>query len=444
MCEQGNLDYNRDLIENSLKVFEKRTEEEMSNNEYNINNYKVLRYPRELEDYRIYNRRKAFIPILKDKLKELYDKEDAILQPAKTQSGQIQRKYYFTPSFRNIRFKWIESTCYIVTSIKATETKISYNISRVGDVRFKGELQDIITNLVEKCKEELLAKYEKNINTINSTAFYVSDHKNYGGCTWNCEQILKTCHKPDRAKHILDNVTNNVVPRVCFRTRQVVGQSIIPYIGEEIEKSKELLEDSINDDESFVFDNFFVNKNDTLAGIKKDTVKLDDINFLDLVDNSSCNALLNFNLSYIGVTTSGMNLYLTPTDSIVYCTKANNQNDILNASKFLEHQTFNNESLRNLIEKKKDINLLSNQALLITNTLTDKKPNKKQKRKIQDVKNLKNKKICFDNEEEEDEEELIIEDEGNKKCLEEEREIIYDEARESVYEARRKQMIHEI
>lgn len=433
MYSRKSRNFSNEITNLALTLFEK-TDDRITDG---IEKYIVHRYPKEIEKFKIRNQREGRLASAKEKLDKLYDENKRILFHKKANKPQNQEKYVFSQEFQKIFFKGIEVSCRMITStINNNTNRTEYNLSRVADIKFKGDVQNMIDKLLEKCKEELETKHDTKVINIHSTAIYVRNHSLLN-CPLPCNIIKRKCY--NRHKHIYQAVEKkrererdeNKSDEICFGNRQLLGQSLIPYLAEESSTNEE----DIMNNNVYVFDNMFLDQNCRLKGIERLHIREDGPNFLDTVDNLSCNALISFNLSSIGVTQSGMNLYLDTSIYPIYCTKANNQNEITeHASQYLEDLCFSKDKLKTLIKDKKGIDLFAIEEDFI------------------DIDEPKTKRLKIEDEEEKlsekyDEENTNLEDEDDDKERNEEYEENEEENEEEndlVYETRRKQMIQEI
>ena len=440
MSSLKNINRNINIGNLALELFQKRDDRSEDNN-YEIEKYIVHRYPKRIEDFRIATKRLERVREIKKKLNKLYEENKRILYLKKSSGGgkkvQNQERFVFRPEFQAIFYTGVEVSCRMISG-----SLDNYNIFRIGDIRFKGEMKEIMDTLLEKCKEEITTKFEMPITCIFSTAIYPYKHQILN-CPLPCKEITRSCY--NRHKHIFQSLIKkdkeddgNNLEDICYFKRQLVGQNVIPYVAAELDSTPD------GDDTLYVFDNMFLNKELRLEGIPPKNVRNDDKNFLDTVDSFSCNALISFSLSYIGVNNGGMNLYLDPKGNVIYCTKANNQNEIpQHASQYLEELCFSNDKLKNLLKTKKGIDLFAIEEDLIDIYADDYDEPKNKRAKIESD------NIQEEEEEEEEEEEDFLKsmEEKYQKLDERNNEINdYQEEQEqqSVYEARRQQMIDEI
>ena len=105
----------------------------------------------------------------------------------------------------------------------------------------------------------------------------------------------------------------------------------------------------------YLFDNFFMSASGELMGINKCEISYDESNFLDIVDRDACTAIISFYLHQIGVTKSGLNLYLK-IDSPIYCTDVMRQNEIKNASDYLENLIYSKTEIQDILIKTHKLN----------------------------------------------------------------------------------------
>ena len=252
------------------------------------------------------------------------------------------------------------------SSSSSSSYSSSYNLSKIGNIVFKGELKSIIDELLEKCKKELTETYRQKITEIKTAAMYIPEH-NDNLCGWEFVRLEKNIQKtPEYSSFFnLEENSSNYNTRnkpLCYYKRQLIGQEIIPFVDDNDDD-----DDNNNDNgegnlisckqNEHVFDNLFFMKNE-LCGIKKHKIRFTP-NFLNTVDKDECSTLLGFTLDYIGVTTDRMNLYLKPLsgDNPIYCTNASSSKDLPKASKYLEEELFTNIDVVDILKKKHTIKI---------------------------------------------------------------------------------------
>ena len=306
---------------------------------------------------------------------------------------RFQQRFQFDPEIQKMKLNGIEVKCRIFT-VNTMNAEIKYMLSRMGDIRFtSNKLQEAIDELLEECKKEILLdsshRNTRGLIINRGATIYVKGHnKNgLGPCSKlpNCDAILKYNKQkyPDYFKNDAEDYDN-----VCFYSRELVGQQLVPYIDKAPDSSTEKMEKDgdvqhfgddcdadmqrelrgYDDEGVFIFDNFFFDPNSCkLMGIEKLRVGIEDDTFLEAMDmREPCNALISFNLNYIGVNNSSMNLYLNGSIQKIYCTQINNWRDIQSASEYLEDLVFKNEKLKRFALNKKGIDLAKNEKNILS------------------------------------------------------------------------------
>ena len=418
-----------DIVRLTLNLFEKK-----DNDEYGIEKYIVHRYPKNIEKNRIGYTRPSRVAKINEGLEKAYASGKKMLHKKAT-SNQNQERYAFNNDIKGILCKGIEVSCRMVT---LTPEDKKYKIFRIGDISFKGEMKNIIDKLIERSIRELVDRFQVSNTAILSTACYGPSHQMLN-CELNCKKITqKTFNRHKGIFTRLAKPENGTEEKgldsVCYSKRQLLGQCTIPFIAESPDEEE-------NDDEVFVFDNLFMNNDGTLSGINRPNIPLDGPNFFDTVDSLTCNALMTFNFMYVGVTRSGINLYLDTTskNKTMYCTKANTHKELPeHASQYLEELCFSNPKLKNLLKEKKGIDLDDDDLFGI-------EFHEPKSKRLKDEKDAVLHEEEQENEDEsENVDEMTDEDEceKNKDGRQDEKEC--EEEEESVYETRRKQMIAEI
>ena len=169
------------------------------NNKFNVNI--LSNVPLDYRKYKLKNRCIEMEKILKDTLQEFYNKGEDILNIKRPipNSKSIQTKYSFTDKFSKIILKAVEVNCRMITTNMANQggSISSYNLSRIGNITFKGEMKLIIDELMEKCKRELEEKFCHKITTIRNAAMYIPEHKDQT-CGWRCVKLEENIKKKFR------------------------------------------------------------------------------------------------------------------------------------------------------------------------------------------------------------------------------------------------------
>ena len=313
----------------------------------NGEDYALSKYPSNIKKYSMKERRKTQTDVLEEFLEKLYENKTRMLEVKKNYlsytSSSPQQKYSFTNGFEKINLKAVEVNCRLITMNKIISQggeTMKCNLSRIGNIVFKGKMNDLINNLLSKCCEELEEHFNVGVRDINSVAMYVNDHSN--SCPWKCLTI-KNKMKMD----CLDIDTDN--PHICFYKRQLFGQGFYPYVDDDDNDDEEEEDDYYNilknDEEKFLFDGLFFNHE--VLGIMKKEIDFNADNFITANINEVCTALINFHFDYVGVTQGGLNLYLKCNkNDIVYCTNVNKSCDIPSASDYLERILYEDENIQ--------------------------------------------------------------------------------------------------
>ena len=381
--------YTRELCE-YLNLFEKNNKP---------NGYDMRDFPKNIEKNRIGLRRELQNDILQKTLSKLYENTKILKKRNESGGHKPQEKYHFTNEFKNIFFRGVEVSARMITQNNISD-KLGYFTSRVGDIRFKGKMKEIMDDLLERCSKEL------DVTKINSTAMYAKTHKKFGVCNWECEKMA--C---DRHQNIFDGDKSQTT--ICYYYRQHVGQEVIPFIDKKSDRQVE--ESIITKDTNYVFDNMFLTRDCQLDGIKRMQIDPKEQNFLDAVSQEPCNALISFHLAYVGVTSGGMNLYLDPGQQITYCTASVCDRNIKSATEYLENYVYSNKWLALQLKNLSGIDLGVGETKRKKSKILETKKRrlrgeedeeKKKKNKIlsdddeEDAKKKKKNKIMSDDEEE--------------------------------------------
>ena len=359
--------HNQHIAQNIKELWNNYDADNDSNYIPNFSNY-----PSKIKDNTIKNRRLIMYEILENKLNTLYENESQIMEMKKTQmtTKSMQNKYYFTQKFRDIVINGLEVNCRMITTNQG-QTNQSYNLTRIGGITFKGKFKDLIEKLMEKCKTEITTKYGEKINEIKSAVMYMSYHSSapFSKCKWDCNAIERTIRKKPYYNNFFKNQATNVTDigeknniyinnesnSLCYYDRQILGQSLIPFVyddnDDDDEESSNNIISSANDENTFIFDDMFMVQN-TIAGISIYPIRAEP-NFFDTVDRNACTALISFSLFYIGVTNGCMNLYLKcQPDRITYCTNVSSVRDIPKVSNYLIQQMYSNPQIIDILENR--------------------------------------------------------------------------------------------
>ena len=277
-----------------------------------------------------------------------------------TQTSNNQIKYNFDDKISKVIIRGAEVNCRMITSSKMTgETR--NNLFRIGNITFKGQMKKIMDDILTQCKKELEEKHNERDLITNGFAAYVNEHKR-NTCLWPCEEIYKDLqNKNSHYQKIFSQSIDNKIP--CFYTRQVLGQGFHPFIykeegkeiaGRENEQEEEEIEEKIEGydtgfltpaHQDYLFDNLMLDKAANLIGVREYQIPYNHCNFLDSVDFDACTALINFNLSYLGITQRGINIYLKLHD-ICFCTSVASEYMLPNAKSYLEKICYTNDSVQ--------------------------------------------------------------------------------------------------
>ena len=305
---------------------------------------------------------------LGEKLQTLYKDKDLKLLSLKRPTGNAnvsaQERYEFNTKISSIQISNVEVTCRMATSNAISMGNMTYKLSRIGSIKFKGEMKQIMETLLDKCVEELDMIKKGNVRERHPAALYAGDHSFH--CPWPCGAIQEAMmeDKPEFFSNPTDSggflkiPSNTKSNKLCFYKRQLIGQGFIPYIDRRgnippLRNEENDLVDNDEDDEQFIFDNMFIDHDGKLAGVMRSPIEVNAPNFLSTVDMTETTALLSFKLHFVGITQGGMNLYLKPSDNnVIYCTKSSMSNEIESASDFLENQLHTSEKIQKSLPSK--------------------------------------------------------------------------------------------
>ena len=341
-----------ELVNKTLELVRERKDDD---DVYDVSNFYFLSHPEKINKNSLKLRRQIVTRTLKERLQELYDKEEENIFIAQmTSSKNHQDKFILNPYFKAIHVAGVEVNCSMVSS---NENK--YNVSKVNRIQFKGEMANIMTEFQNRCKREIESTFKRTVNDIFQPAAYAKEH-NEIACKWPCEQILQAC--AGKFSHLLDSMDSKERSKICFYNRQVIGQGIIPYIARpnETDDDQDQDEGIMNcvNTSSFVFDNMFMDNKCDIMGIDQPVVNLTGTNFLDTEGRERCSALMSFNLSHVGITSNGgMTLYLNTGHTKMYCTMAHSDSDITSCSEYLENEALHDKDIQSIIKTRKGIDL---------------------------------------------------------------------------------------
>ena len=308
------------------------------------------------------------------------DKVRVVTNPVSKGSGK-QTKYAFSEKYKMITFKGVEINCRMITT-QASKAfggeEDKYNISRIGDIRFKSKtMQDIFTTIADRVREEVNLYNPNAIVKIHNCAIYARDHAYGNNCYINCPRISKTLKTMDTYKDYFScNVDQTIENKACYSQRQVIGEQFIPYI----DKS-----DKTDSMDGLIFDNMYVNPNGNLYGEARNRL-LDEkrersLNFFDTVSREPATAFLTFRLDYVGVAQQGMTIYLAP-HSVIYCTTLSSSLAMDSASEFLNSYALRIKIIKKEVKKRKNIDMdddILNDILCIDNEEDNSKKNRKKR-----------------------------------------------------------------
>ena len=335
--------YNSYLADCIAKIWETKPEDDFIT---------LKDFPKDIEKYKMKYRRENLDKILEERLTTLEEENHRLLETKKSNSSIIntrQTKYAFVPEYKDIMFCGIEVNCRLITSNKTT-ANTTYNLVRVGGITFKGKNKLRFDHLINRCKNELETNFNENITEINSTAMYIGNHLVYK-CPWKCQDILnnlKDNPNSESSRYFIDSKDC-----ICFYKRQIIGQGFYPYVDPKNDDDKNEYNIHINNND-YVFDNIFF-KNNMILGVNKLNISYEP-NFLNIVGNDVCTALISFSLDYVGVTGQGLSLYLKPLDQgIIYATNLDSSENFPSAKRYLEDQLHFNNKIINILKTKHQI-----------------------------------------------------------------------------------------
>ena len=330
-----------------------------------------------------------------------------------TQTSNNQIKYNFNDKISNAVIRGVEVNCRMITNSKLSgESK--NNLFRIGNITFKGQMKKIMDDILTRCKNELEEKHHEKDLITNGYAAYVNEHRP-NTCLWPCEEIYKNLQNKNRYHKIISQSLDiNKTP--CFYTRQILGQGFYPFIykeeeeeedgGKEISRGggeKEEREEidflTLPAHQDYLLDNLMLDKSGNLIGIKEYRIPYNHCNFLDSVDFDACTALINFNLSYLGITQRGINIYLKLHD-ICFCTNVTSEYALPNAKSYLENICYSNTSVQEYLVNKLKIDKSQFDFIDFNDSMASNKrklgDEKKEEQYEEEIKNKKKTKTEFD------------------------------------------------
>ena len=321
-----------------------------------FDDFELRRYPTEVHFKRIKDRRLNTTAEMKKKMNSLYRRGTRILN-RKFNSGSTSTsiRFDFTPEFARPMMNMIEVSCRIISLTEMNGFSFNYNLQRMGSIQFKGELQTVINDLLERCKTELNEVHFENVVGMYPSAAYIPEHK--VGCPWECMKIHEHTKKTNH--QFFTEYSSN--KPICFHKRQLLGQGLIPYVAlddkaDEEKENEDPIIDNNEEDETFIFDNMFEDNEGNLAGIRKKKIRYDELNFLNIVDRDAVTALMSCSLSHVGINAKTITLYLKCSNNqAIYCTNATSSSEIPNASKFVMDYCYENPKIQNYLVEKHNI-----------------------------------------------------------------------------------------
>ena len=362
------------------------------------NDFKLRDYPPifDHEDggkIRIKDFRDKQLKHFKNVLENLYEKKVPLVVQ-NIQNNKYMTNYSFRPEIAGFNLRAVEVTCRMFSHYDGGSLNVggnsgkpdssNTNLGRIGSIKFKGELQNVINQLLVECMSYMTMK--RGEPNKNDAVCYTSQrccHPPYIN-DWPCKRIEKVTLDHNEnvqnyyASHHQSTGSGKDI-NTCFFQRQPIGQAFVPYIDLSDWKNDSLIENFSNydetneekksialDDESyfyqsvgddgFVFNNLFISYTNNLvtdaskglSGIYKKDIRCDADNFLTM-GNCVCTALIDFQLDKIGVCngSGNINLYIKPRiGTPILCTSAKSEIDIPTAREYLTNLLLENPKYR--------------------------------------------------------------------------------------------------
>lgn len=361
----------------------------------NSDNFDLRSYPKYVDIKKNYVPiemfRKLSLQAFKKILEKVYNDDNIRLVSMVPSSSKHQTFFKINHEISKIVFRGVEVCCRLIYYYnngngENTKGEISCNLSRISNIKFKGELQDVIHGFLKRCykqMKELVAEIKDDLPIKDHVMYFDMHNISKNTCKWPCEKIHEyTKNNCATAKNYFNTTKNEIV---CYSKRQVIGQAFYPYVYKETEKDVEngqqlFSEEDYNEEEElafmnyeedfkcdnyFVFDKFLIDAskkmkihplNMPVLGIFKQSVSIDEANILSNIGQDVCSALMSFQLDKIGITNNAINLYLTNKGAKIpiLCTTAKCSSEIPSAKDYLMKLCMSNESIQSrLIDEKK-------------------------------------------------------------------------------------------
>ena len=323
--------------------------------------------------------------------------------------GKLINYFKFNDVLAKFTFRAVEVSCRVISHFEGSQDNSNgkniggkipndsknTNLNRIGNIKFKGDLHGLIENLLNKCIS-IIKKHMPKVNEVqNDAVCYINSRwcNHLPSLNWSCRKIENIAIENDETirklynSHAQQMYKNEISgePHLCFFQRQMIGHAFLPFIdlNDSISKGNTIDANCDGDDmikideegrievksdyfyqqptnnDNLLFDNVFISCTGNLKedikrsvwGIYKKDINCVTDNFLT-VGNGVCSALMDFSLDRIGLTGSGINLYIKPLPNApIYFTNVKSEIEIPSAGEYLTNLCLESKNYQNhLIE----------------------------------------------------------------------------------------------
>ena len=334
-------------------------------------------------------------------LNELYEKQpNELITPSMTKNNKISY-FRFNDTLSKFHFRAVEVNCRILSHYDGSQDNSSgknsggnetnsTNLTRIGNIKFKGPLQNLIEELLRKCISIMKRHVQKVTESLNDAICYINSrcYSHPPSLNWCCRKIKSAAIQNPNVKELYSKhqqqMKNNgniigSTEHFCFFQRQMFGHAFLPFIdlngsiSKDNNKNIDADDDENGNDDNnnnkiemdeegrlievdpnyyyqqptvkdeLLFDNLFIScignmKEDvkrSVWGLYKKDVNYEKDNFL-AVGNCVCSALMDFTLEKIGLSATGINLYIKPMlTAPIYFTNVKSEIEIPSAGEYL-------------------------------------------------------------------------------------------------------------
>ena len=236
---------------------------------------------------------KNFIKILQN----LYDNNERLVSLAPNSKSTTQQFFNLHENIAKINFRSVEVSCRMISNFEPRintssrtgncnndNSNSNINLNRLTNIKFKGEFDKVINELLEKCLKTIseVVNCDKTKMKIFSPAAYLP-FRCSEFCHFPCKKIEDATVAMDtKYKNLISsyrnkltetsNYNSDINPVCCFYKRQILGKTFFPFI-EQNNIDSICIENSIEEDPTedpsyfsgnisphndMIFDNFYI------------------------------------------------------------------------------------------------------------------------------------------------------------------------------------------